>query len=99
MFISWLKFHLPQSTVLRRRGYSSILEVESHFAGSCALGSLLCTLLKCGRVLVNEELSCWRELFQRLHLSPSVYRGAGDKEKAVAGRLFITSLLLSREIC
>lgn len=32
---------------------------------------------------MNEELSCRRELFQRLHLSHSVYRGAGDKEKAL----------------
>lgn len=91
MSISWLEFHLPPKHMIEEERLFKYFRSGKSFCRSCALGiSFLCTLVKCGRALMNEELSCCRELFQRLHLSHSVYRGAGDKEKAVAGRLFIS---------
>lgn len=83
MSILRLEFYLPQHSVEDEKLFKYFRSGKSFCRKLCSGQSFLCTLLECGRALMNEELSGWRELFQRLHLSHSVYRGAGDKQKAL----------------
>jgi len=74
----------PQTDMLRSREYSSTVEVESQFGVSRALGTLLCALLKCGRTLMTEELSCWKGRLRRLPFEPQcVQSRGGDKGEAL----------------
>lgn len=83
----------PKQSVEEERLIEHFRSGKSFCRKLCSGLSFLCTLLKCAGALMNEELWCWRELFQRLHLSHSVCRGAGDREKALrlAGSLSLTA--------
>lgn len=55
--------------------------MEGQFGGS--LESFLCALLKCGRALMNEELSCWRGRLQAPIWTRGGEEPGGDKEEVV----------------
>lgn len=87
--ISWIKSHLPPKQCVEGQRLSKYFRSEKSFWRKlCSGQSFLCTLLKCGRALKNEELWWWRERFQRLPSEQQcVQRGRWQRKGTVAGRL------------